>query len=140
LAPMNEDRRREIMRSIRSTETAPELAVRRILFGMGYRYRKHGRSLPGRPDIVFSGRRKAIFVHGCFWHQHPQPCPRRATVPRSNAAYWAPKLARNVARDRENQAALAALGWQYTIVWECEIKDQAALAARLRGFLGETAT
>jgi DNA mismatch endonuclease (patch repair protein) len=134
---MDDERRRELMRSIRSAETEPELFVRRMLHRMGYRYQKHGRDLPGTPDIVFSGRRKAIFVHGCFWHQHPPPCPRKPTVPRSNSAYWAPKLARNLERDRENQAALAALGWRFAVVWECELRNPKALAVRLRDFLEE---
>jgi len=132
---MNPERRGELMRSIRSTETMPELTTRHMLHRMGYRYRKHCRDLPGTPDIVFPGRRKAIFVHGCFWHQHPPPCPRRSVVPRSNAHYWASKLARNVERDQENRSALAALGWQALVIWECELADP-LLQSRLRDFLG----
>jgi DNA mismatch endonuclease (patch repair protein) len=128
------------MRSIRSAETMPELTVRRLLHRMGYRYRKHVRLLPGTPDIVFMRRRKVVFVHGCFWHQHAPICPRRPTVPSSHSCYWSPKLARNVERDQEQQTALTALGWDFMIVWECELRDSGALADRLRAFLGETAT
>jgi DNA mismatch endonuclease (patch repair protein) len=133
---MTDKRRRELMRSIRSSETGPELTVRRLLFRMGYRYRKHVRALPGTPDIVFTRRRKAVFVHGCFWHQHTPGCPRRPRTPRSNSGYWSPKLARNVERDQQQQRELTELGWEFTVVWECELGDSAALAARLHTFLG----
>ncbi|MDQ3779092.1 MAG: very short patch repair endonuclease, partial [Chloroflexota bacterium] len=92
------------------------------------------RDLPGTPDVVFPGRRKAIQVHGCFWHQH-EGC-RRATLPATRKDYWEPKLERNKVRDREEEAALASLGWNLLIVWECELADMSDLATRIRSFLG----
>jgi DNA mismatch endonuclease (patch repair protein) len=108
--------------------------VRQIVHSLGYRFRLHRRDLPGNPDIVFPGRQKAVFVHGCFWHQH-NGC-RRATFPRSNRRFWRTKLRRNVARDTEQLAAIRKLGWRALVVWECEIKDEKPLTARLRRFLG----
>ncbi len=121
------------MRRIRKTDTKPELAVRRLAHGMGYRYRLHRRDLPGTPDLVFSSRRKVIFVHGCFWHQHD--CRLGQKQPSTNRDYWLPKLARNVERDAENQTRLAQLGWEALIVWECEIKNTSVLRDRIRAFL-----
>ena len=100
---------------------------------MGYRYRLHRQDLPGTPDLVFPGKRKIIFVNGCFWHAHG--C-RAARVPKSNVAYWQPKLERNRARDQQNFAALEAAGWKSLAVWECETRDESALARRLKTFLG----
>jgi DNA mismatch endonuclease (patch repair protein) len=134
---LSKEHRSENMRAIKGRDTGPEMAVRKLLFGAGYRYRLHAADLPGKPDLVFRGRRKAIFVHGCFWHGHA--C-RRGNRPRSNQEYWSAKIARNVARDYGNQAALCVLGWRIAIVWECELRDSAAVAARLRDFLGETPT
>jgi DNA mismatch endonuclease (patch repair protein) len=99
---------------------------------MGYRYRLHRKDLPGKPDLVFGPRRAAIFVHGCFWHQHD--C-RRDSVPSSNSKYWAPKLARNVERDKQAQAALEAAGWRVMVVWECELKGEDAVGVRIQAFL-----
>jgi DNA mismatch endonuclease, patch repair protein len=125
-----------VMRGNAGSNTRPELAVRRVLSQLGYRYRLHARSLPGRPDIYFAGRRKVIFVHGCFWHQHGSgECPLRSQ-PRSNVSYWEAKLRRNVQRDATNLATLLALGWQSTIVWECEINNQGRLRRLLTNFLG----
>ena len=121
------------MRRIRKTDTKPELAVRRLVHGMGYRYRLHRRDLPGTPDLVFPSRRKVIFVHGCFWHQHD--CRLGQKQPSTNRDYWLPKLARNVERDAENQTRLAQLGWKALIVWECEIKNTSVLRDRIRAFL-----
>ena len=121
------------MRRIRKTDTKPELAVRRLAHDMGYRYRLHRRDLPGTPDLVFPGRHKVIFVHGCFWHQHD--CRLGQKQPSANPDYWLPKLARNVERDAENQTRLAQLGWEALIVWECEIKDTRGLRDRIRAFL-----
>ena len=121
------------MRRIRKTDTKPELAVRRLVHGMGYRYRLHRRDLPGTPDLVFPLRRKVIFVHGCFWHQHD--CRLGQKQPSTNRDYWLPKLTRNVERDAENQTRLAQLGWEALIVWECEIKNTSVLRDRIRAFL-----
>ncbi|HET6378089.1 MAG TPA: very short patch repair endonuclease [Methylocella sp.] len=127
--------RSENMRRIRSKDTKPEMLVRRLAHKMGYRYRLHRRDLPGKPDLVFGPRRKVIFVHGCFWHSHSGPnCPDRRQ-PRSNLAYWQPKLARNQRRDAEHMAALAKAGWEVLIVWECETRNPVTLAASLRAFL-----
>jgi DNA mismatch endonuclease Vsr len=123
------------MRAIKGKNTKPELVVRRLLHAMGYRYRLHRRDLPGTPDIVFPTRRKAIQVHGCFWHQH-KGC-RHATVPTTRPNYWAPKLAMNVRRDRQTAAKMRALGWSLAVVWECRVKaDPAGVARRLQAFLG----
>lgn len=120
------------MRAIRSKDTKPELTVRRLVHSHGYRYRLHRAGLPGKPDLVFVSRRKVILVHGCFWHGHG--C-KLSHVPQSNRDYWLPKLARNVVRDRENQAALAAKGWQSLVIWECELKQLAKVRQRVARFL-----
>lgn len=122
------------MRAIGSRNTAPELLVRRSLHRLGYRFRLHAHALPGKPDIVFRARRKAIFVHGCFWHGHD--CARGARVPKSNTPYWLAKIARNRARDARVQGELEALGWDSLTLWECEIRDAGALAEKLAAFLG----
>lgn len=122
------------MRRVKGRDTGPELKVRRLLWSAGYRYHLHRKDLPGRPDIVLAGRRAAVFVHGCFWHGHD--CKRGARQPRANAAYWSAKISRNVERDARVQTELAAKGWRPVVVWECELKDAAALDARLRAVLG----
>ena len=124
------------MARIRSTGMKPEMLVRRLAHGMGYRFRLHRRDLPGQPDLVFPGRHSVIFVHGCFWHQHPDPNCRDARPPRSRTEYWGPKLQRNAERDAENVARLEAMGWRVLVLWECELRDRDALADRLRSFLG----
>lgn len=123
--------RSEVMRAVKSTDTQPELEVRRLAHLMGYRFRLHRRDLPGSPDLVFPSRRKIIFVHGCFWHGHT--CKRGARAPKTNAAYWRQKISRNKARDVSVQRALAALQWECLGVWECQTKD----AGKLRGMLAE---
>ena len=128
-------RRSANMARIRSRDTKPEMVVRRLLHAMGYRYRLHRRDLPGNPDLVFSGRRKVVFVHGCFWHQHEDPSCLDGRPPKSNASYWAPKLQRNVERDRQAAISLMAEGWDALIVWECEVRDRKALSEKLRTFL-----
>ena len=122
------------MQRIRSKDTKPELLVRRLVYGMGYRYRLHRKDLPGNPDMVFPGRRKVIFVHGCFWHQH-EAC-NHGHIPKSNKSYWIPKLERTKKRDAENVRKLSEIGWHTFVVWECEIKDIEVLKARLVLFLG----
>jgi DNA mismatch endonuclease, patch repair protein len=125
------------MRAVKRADTKPEMALRKELHATGLRYRVHVAALPGRPDIVFSKRRLAVFVNGCFWHQHPG-CAS-ATTPRVNSAYWGPKLRRNVERDAENVADLAALGYRVLVLWECEIRrDVAAAAERVAGALSPT--
>src|SRR5262245_60428073 len=127
---------RRRMSRIRKTNSKPELIVRRLAHGLGYRFRLHGRDLTGTPDLVFAKRRKLIFVHGCFWHQHE--CRLGNKQPHSRLEYWQPKLARNRARDALVQQALRDQGWDVLVVWECETQDQATLATRLTGFLGSS--
>jgi DNA mismatch endonuclease (patch repair protein) len=124
------------MQAVKSKNTSPEKAVRSLLHALGYRYRLHCRDLPGCPDIVFPGRKTAIFVHGCFWHGHD--CPRGRREPESNAEYWRKKRAANAERDRKVLLVLSELGWRAMIVWECEIRDKKQLASRLVAFLGPT--
>lgn len=127
--------RRRIMSAVRGRDTKPEMIVRRLLFSMNYRYRLHRQDLPGRPDVVFAGRRKAIFVHGCFWHRHPG-C-RKATSPKKRAAFWMEKFDRNVERDRRVEERLSEMGWRSLVVWECETGAPEELAARLKRLLDD---
>ncbi len=127
------EKRSAVMRRVKGSGTAPELAVRRLIWSLGGRYRLNRKDLPGRPDIVLAGRRLAIFVHGCFWHGHD--CARGARVPKANQQYWVAKVARNRARDEAARAALAAAGWRVATIWECELRDGAALEARARSWL-----
>ena len=122
------------MRAVKSKDTGPEMTMRRLAHGMGYRYRLHLKELPGNPDLVFGPRRKVIFVHGCFWHGHA--CKRGDRMPKNNHDYWLQKIGRNKERDQEHLKALKARGWQALVVWECEVKDGALMKHRLRKFLG----
>ncbi|WP_273281740.1 very short patch repair endonuclease [Pseudooceanicola atlanticus] len=125
--------RRRIMSAVRGRDTKPEMLVRRLLHSMNYRYRLHRKDLPGHPDVVFGKRKKAIFVHGCFWHRH-EGC-KKATVPKTRADFWAEKFSRNVERDHEVESKLAEMGWQTLTVWECETKEVGVLQGKLRDFL-----
>lgn len=125
--------RSEVMRRITKTNTKPEMLVRRLLHKMGYRFRLHGEDVPGRPDIVFRPRRKVIFVHGCFWHQH-RGC-RLARQPKSNLKYWIPKLEGNSRRDVRVKRQLGRSEWSYMTVWECQARDSGRLIRRLRSYL-----
>ena len=127
------EKRSAVMRRVKSRNTTPELAVRRLLTSLGARYRLHRADLPGKPDIVLGPRRLAIFVHGCFWHGHD--CARGARIPKANRDYWLAKVARNRARDTASRAALGAAGWRVETVWECELKDAPALRARAQALL-----
>jgi DNA mismatch endonuclease (patch repair protein) len=122
------------MRAIRSINMRPELAVRRLVHKLGYRFRLHRADLPGKPDLVFGPRRKVIFVHGCFWHSHG--C-KKAHVPKSNRDYWLPKLRRNKTRDARNIKALKTAGLKSMVIWECETRDEDALKKRVKAFLGK---
>lgn len=124
------------MARISSTDTSPELAVRRLLHRLGYRFRLHRRSLPGTPDICFPGRKKAILVNGCFWHRH-EGC-RRTTTPMTRTSFWKDKFQKNVARDRANLRDLDQLGWSVLVIRECETADLEELSLRLAGFLDGT--
>jgi DNA mismatch endonuclease (patch repair protein) len=123
------------MRAIKSRDTKPEIIVRRLAHSLGYRFRLHRKDLPGKPDLVFVARRKAIFVHGCFWHQHPDDRCLDGRLPRTRLEYWQPKLTRNQERDAEAVRKLENLGWDVLIIWECETKDLHELETRLKGFL-----
>ena len=126
--------RSAVMRRVPGKNSSAEMKVRKLLTSMGLRYRLHRKDLPGSPDVAFPGRRTALFVHGCFWHGHD--CKRGARAPKANADYWTAKIARNRARDVRNIEGLTALGWRSVTVWECELRDEAALRARLEGELG----
>ncbi|MNZ90184.1 Very short patch repair protein [compost metagenome] len=122
-----------LMSRVGSKDTKPELVVRRLVFAMGYRYRLHSKHLPGSPDLVFPGRKKVIFVNGCFWHGH-LGC-RYGRLPKSRVEFWQAKIDRNRERDRENIASLEADGWRVLTVWQCELKDIETLANRLNEFI-----
>jgi DNA mismatch endonuclease (patch repair protein) len=127
------DERSAVMRRVKGQNTTPELKLRKLLTRLGLRYRLHRKDLPGSPDLAFMGRKVAIFMHGCFWHGHD--CRRGARQPKANADYWTAKIGRNRARDAASLAALEALGWQAVVIWECDLKDEAAVEARLRDLL-----
>ncbi|MEO6340487.1 MAG: DNA mismatch endonuclease Vsr [Caulobacteraceae bacterium] len=126
--------RSAVMRKVPGKNSSAEMKVRKLLTRMGLRYRLHRKDLPGSPDVVFPGRKVALFVHGCFWHGHD--CRRGARAPKANADYWTAKIARNVARDARNIDALTAKTWRPVVVWECELKDEAGLRAKLSEMLG----
>ncbi|WP_083347328.1 very short patch repair endonuclease [Rhizobium sp. LCM 4573] len=129
--------RSERMSRIRSKDSKPELVVRRLVHGMGFRYRLHRKDVPGTPDLVFGSRKKVIFIHGCFWHRHADSSCKLARLPKSRLDFWLPKLERNAQRDAENSARLEALGWDEMVVWECEVSKSnlPVLGDRIRKFL-----
>lgn len=130
---LSREERSARMALVKGKHTGPEKLVRQIVFALGYRYRLHRRELPGAPDLVFLRKRRAIFVHGCFWHQHPG-C-RLARMPKSNVDYWKPKLQGNRRRDLRNQRLLRKAGWRFLVVWECETRKLDGLATKLVRFL-----
>ena len=127
--------RSERMGRVRGRDSKPEMLVRRLVHRMGYRFRLHRKDLPGTPDLLFPRLRKAIFVHGCFWHRHPDTACKLARMPKSRLDFWAPKLQGNRERDLRSQEELTRLGWQFLVVWECEIRDREQLENKLRAFL-----
>ena len=127
--------RGERMSRVRGKNTRPEMVVRRLIHGMGYRYRLHRRDLPGTPDIVFPSRRKLVFVHGCFWHRHPDPDCNLARLPKSRLDLWLHKLEGNRRRDEGNRAKLREMGWDVLVVWECEIGYTERIGNTIRDFL-----
>jgi len=131
------EKRSAVMRRVKSRDTAPELAVRRILRQAGVGYRLGGAGLPGRPDVVMKGRRIALFVHGCFWHGHD--CARGARQPKANADYWLAKIGRNRERDARNEAALQAGGWTVLTVWECGMRRPDFAADLIASIVGNQA-
>jgi len=130
--PLTKAERSERMSRIRSIDTKPEMLVRRLIHGMGYRYSLHSKDLPGHPDIVFRSRKKIIFVHGCFWHQHG--C-RQYRQPKTRRSFWEAKLAQNKARDAATRKQLRELGWMLLTVWECQIKGVSKLKTKIACFL-----
>src|SRR5436305_11503165 len=133
---LSPDQRSARMALIRGADTKPEFAVRRLLHGLGYRYRLRAKDLPGKPDLVFRSRRKVVFVHGCFWHGH-EKC-RMGRPPKSNLDFWLPKIESNQERDKRVIRKLDDLGYDSTIVWQCELTDTNVLKKRLVRFLGPT--
>lgn len=129
------ERRSENMRRIKSRDMKPELTVRSLIHRMGYRFRLHAKDLPGKPDLVFRARRKVIFVHGCFWHGHDDPRCLDGRRPKSNGNYWGSKLDRNRERDADHLAALAGLGWQALVIWECQLRNEALIKSAVQAFL-----
>lgn len=129
------EKRSAVMRAVKSSDTAPERAVRAAVCALGYgrRYRLNGGKLAGKPDLIFSGMRKTIFVHGCFWHGHS--CKRGARNPKDNAIYWRAKIARNRARDASVLKVLKRERWSTLVIWECETRDETKLSAKLARFL-----
>ncbi|MBY5818037.1 DNA mismatch endonuclease Vsr [Rhizobium leguminosarum] len=125
------------MAAIKSKNTSPEIAVRKLVHALGFRYRLHADDLPGKPDLVNRAKRKAIFVHGCFWHSHGSPICRRKNTPQTRLDYWGPKLQRNAMRDMKNLSALLDLGYSVLTVWECQIKDDLYLKTQIQYFWEE---
>jgi DNA mismatch endonuclease (patch repair protein) len=125
--------RSALMSRVRAKDTLPELVVRKLVFANGFRYRLHVRNLPGSPDLVFPTRKKVIFVHGCFWHQH-EGC-RRARIPKSNVDFWKVKFGKNKSRDEQTIRSLAELGWATLVLWECQVNDLVTLKSTINEFL-----
>ena len=121
------------MQRIKGKDTSPEVAVRRLIRSLGFGYRLHGKGLPGKPDLIFKGRRKVIFIHGCFWHQH-SGC-KISHIPKSNLEYWIPKLQKTQIRDTKNRQELEASGWKVLTIWECEMEDINSLKIKILNFL-----
>jgi DNA mismatch endonuclease (patch repair protein) len=127
--------RRLNMSRIRGVDTKPEMIVRRLVHGMGYRYSLHGKRLPGKPDLVLTRHRKIIFVHGCYWHRHN--CRYGSVRAQTRSEFWDAKISGNQARDRRNGAALKKMDWRVLVVWECEIRNLERLKKRLIRFLSD---
>jgi len=133
LSPVERSQR---MSRVRSKNTKPEMVVRRLIHSLGYRYRLHRATLPGTPDLVFAGRKKLIFVHGCFWHRH-EGCPK-TRMPKSRLDFWGPKLLRNRYRDIETRRKLNEEGWDCLVIWECQTeRNLSQLAGKINGFLND---
>lgn len=130
---LTHEERSERMRRVRSRDTKPELELRRLVWALGYRYRKNRRDVIGQPDIAFIGRRRAIFLHGCFWHRHY--CASGVRAPKSRNAFWGAKFEKNVLRDARVMREMKAAGWRALVIWECELSDYSKVARRVRKFL-----
>ena len=129
------EQRSRIMRAVKGADTAPEMTVRRLIHGMGFRFRLHRKDLPGKPDIVLPRLHKVVFVNGCFWHMHS--CRKGQKAPVTNAEFWQDKRQRTVDRDKRTLQTLAAAGWESYVVWECALADRTALQHSLEGFLSQ---
>jgi len=129
---LTKERRSWLMSRVRGKNTEPEMIVRRLLHGLGYRYRLHRKDLPGKPDLAFGPRKKIVFVHGCYWHGHGCKIGR---LPKSNVEFWKSKIERNRERDMEVNRKLNASGWQTITVWQCEARDLSTLEDRLVDFI-----
>ena len=127
--------RSEIMQRIRSKNTKPEIIVRKLVFSLGYRYQLHRKDIPGNPDIAFIGRKKAIFINGCFWHLHQSPDCKISHLPKSNLGFWEPKLRANRERDSKNKDFLSEIGWDCLTIWECELKNIDEIKSKIINFL-----
>lgn len=125
--------RSERMRRVKGWDTKPELKLRKMVWSLGHRFRKHRRDIPGNPDLVFMGRRQAIFLHGCFWHRHDCPSGRR--IPKSRVTFWKKKFSRNVERDSVVAKSLRRAGWRSLVIWECELKKEGLIVRRIKRFL-----
>lgn len=132
LTPLERSQR---MALIRGKDTGPEMLVRRLVHRMGFRYRLHCKSLAGKPDLVFASRKKVIFVHGCFWHWHPESKCKIARMPKSRKEYWEPKLQRTRGRDDQVQSDLMQKGWDCLVIWECQLTDPLSVAQKILAFL-----
>lgn len=130
---LTREERSERMRRVRSRDTKPELELRRLVWALGYRYRKNRRDIIGQPDVAFIGSKRAIFLHGCFWHRHDCASGRR--VPKSRKAFWSAKFDENVERDARVRRDMKAAGWRALVIWECELRDLAKVARRISKFL-----
>lgn len=127
------EQRHRNMAAIKCRDTKPEMIVRRVVHGMGFRYRLHDPTLPGKPDLTFHRLEKAIFVHGCFWHMHD--CENGQVKPQVNSAFWRRKRSSNVLRDTLNEQLLRILGWHVLVIWECQVGNTKVLSRRIRRFL-----
>ena len=132
---LSEKERSLRMALIRAKDTVPEMAVRKLVHSLGYRYRLHSSAIPGKPDLVFASRKKMIFVHGCFWHRHPDRACKLARMPKSRLEFWGPKLEKNRQRDEHVASELAKNGWNVMTIWECQLADMAIVAEQVRSFL-----
>ena len=126
------------MSKVKGKNTKPELIVRSLIHQLGFRFRLHAKDLPGNPDLVFRSSRKAIFVHGCFWHRHDDPTCKLSRLPKSRLDFWLPKLEANQRRDTLNIAQLQAQEWHALVIWECQLRDRQSLEQQIKLFLGDT--
>lgn len=134
---LTREARSERMARIGGKDTGPEMVVRKLVHSLGYRYRLHRKDLPGSPDLVFPARARVIFVHGCFWHRHPDPSCKLARLPKSRLEFWEPKLNANARRDKIAQEKLEQMGWKILVIWECEFKDRISLKSKIGAFFDD---